>query len=170
MRAMTCRGAVLTVIPGLVLLGACSSPGGTAEPPTVPRTPTSTAVPVDYVAGELDVEGDFSANLAAGNHAVGGPCITPAGYSDIADGGQVAVLDAAGKTVGLGSLTSTGMHIADGSTSLADTYCGFTFEVRDVPTGAGFYSIVVGHRDPMRETEADLFGSYLSLTLGDVPS
>lgn len=116
------------------------------------------------------MEADFVANLQAGQNDELGPCTVETGYEDQTDGAQVVITDADGSTIGISTLTATGLQVASGSTSMTDTWCGFTFTVDDVPTGSGFYGIATGHRDPVQFTEDEAFSPDLVLTLGDVPA
>lgn len=119
-------------------------------------------VPAAAEGGRFDVAGDLV--LPEGGYAWGATessCTGGRGFDDIAPGTQVAVLDGSGKTLALGSLsTSTPTKGADGR--LAG--CTFSFGVRDVPAGEQFYQVQVGRRGSLRY-DATQIRSRLRLTL-----
>lgn len=83
-----------------------------------------------------------------------GNCAGTGGYSDIREGAQVIVTDAAGKTVGVGALSK---GVPDGS-----TVCRFTLDV-SVPAGLGFYGVELGRRGSVKYAEQDLDTVRLSI-------
>ncbi|MCR6706547.1 MAG: hypothetical protein NVV66_18290 [Cellulomonas sp.] len=147
---------------GVTALAACSSGTGGTGP-----TPTPTAASTFVVEGSVAVESDFVANMQADNTTLDGPCAVKAGYDDIKGGAQVVVLDAAGSTVGLGTLATVTLDLPDGTTSLASAFCRATFRVVDVPAGSDFYAIQIASRDPYRLTAADA-RKPVELSLGDL--
>ena len=159
------RISTAAVVFAVSLLAACGTGG---DAPAVSPSPTP-SVATGTVAGTVEVELNFTANLQAGNNAVHGPCIVEAGYQDHVDGAQVAVLAASGAVIGVGALVSTGLELIDGGDALTEAYCGFTFRVEDVPKGSGFYGLEIASRDALRYPEAEAFAP-LELTLGAIPT
>ena len=160
---MRIRG--VAAVAGIALLAACGSSQGN----TGAETPAPTSAPARDVHGTVAVEGNWYENVQQGNTNKGGTCIVEDGFDDQESGAQVVVSDASGETVGLGSLVSRGLQASPGTTDMQETWCGFTFTVKDVPTGSEFYGVAIGNRDPVQFPEDELFGGGLSLTLGDVP-
>jgi hypothetical protein len=92
-------------------------------------------------------------------HVGGGTCKGVGGYSDISNGAQVIVTDAAGQTVALGQIT-------DGFNNYPG-HCRFKVVVRGVPKGSDFYGIEVTHRGRVQFSAADIAKPVsLSLSLG----
>lgn len=85
----------------------------------------------------------------------GSQCAGTGGYDDIADGTQVVVYDATGKSLAIGELTG-GVPQGYGT-------CQFTFEVDHVPAGVGPYSVQVSHRGMIAFTQDDALNLQLSL-------
>lgn len=134
------------IIAGLTFVLAGGKSSG-STPAAAPSTESTV-----LVAGTLDLMDAYS-------DGTGTACSGSGGYSDIADGAQVVVTDASGKTIGVGSLVS-GV-----STDLVGNIgtCEFTFAVR-VPSGVGPYAVEVTHRGKISFTEAD--AGDVKLTLG----
>ena len=86
------------------------------------------------------------------------PCAPSGGYSDIGDGAEVVVSNAAGHTLAIGSLGT-------GKKSLGS--CIFPFTVHDVPTGQKFYGVEVTHRGAVQESEKDMERGKVALSLGN---
>lgn len=74
--------------------------------------------------------------------------------SDLAQGASVTVTDAAGVTVGLGTLSAGSLAPMAGVTGLWN--CALTFQVKGVPAGRQFYGVAVASRPPTKYAEADL--------------
>jgi hypothetical protein len=110
-------------------------------------------VSVSATASTFVVEGTLTLDEPVTNDA---PCFGADGYDDITEGAQVIVTDATGRTVGIGELLE-GEGTEEG--------CEFQFEVDDVPSGAGPYSVEVTHRGKIAFQESD--AQSLDLTLGD---
>ncbi|MFF4650890.1 hypothetical protein [Streptomyces sp. NPDC001380] len=87
----------------------------------------------------------------------GALCSGTGGYSDINLGTQVNISDAAGTLVASGSL---------GPGEKAETGCTFSFTVGDITPGSKFYTVAVGHRGGLTETEDELRAGGLEFTLG----
>lgn len=123
--------------------------------------PASTA----EVANVVDVRGTMT---VAGAVAFGDEdwptCTSPAGYSDVIQGGTVTVTDPAGKVVGLGSLGEGQTVRGSDAGSTDDDHCVFSLEA-EAPGGLKFYGVEVGHRGVVQFAEADLAGP-IRLTLG----
>jgi hypothetical protein len=77
---------------------------------------------------------------------------------DVQEGGEVVVSDASGKTLGIGQLSNP-VHGGWG-------YCTLNWQVDNVPAGANFYGIEVGHRGVVKVTEQQLEGGAVNLTVG----
>lgn len=78
-------------------------------------------------------------------------CAGSGGYDDLAEGAQVTVSDAAGKTIALGEL-GPGKVVSAGDVVGG---CQFRFTVKDVPAGQKFYGVEVSHRGVVRYTADD---------------
>lgn len=80
------------------------------------------------------------------------------GYSDIEGGASVSIRDAAGKTIGLGSLLK--------GKSVGDNTCAFFFTIKDVPDGEKFYGVEVTHRGVVQYTPKQMKAGPV-MSLGD---
>lgn len=149
-----------------LVLAGCA--GGSADA-VEEVAPSPTEEEGGDVSGTVAVEADWLANVQGGNTDEGGTCVVEAGYDDHTAGAPVVVTDASGSTVALGELVAEGLQVLTGSTDMRDTWCGFRFEVTDVPRGEGFYGVSVGDRDAVQFTEDEVFGDDLALSLGDIP-
>lgn len=107
----------------------------------------------------FDVGGTIT--VAKGLALSDGSCAGSSGFDDLVLGAPVVVRNADGKRVGLGNLEA-------GRTSGLDqggyVSCTFKFDVSNVPSSAGVYSVEVTHRGeiPFKQEDA----GHLSLTLG----
>jgi hypothetical protein len=103
--------------------------------------------------------GDVTVYDAKGGWTMDAGCATRAGYDDITIGAPVVVRDGNGKVIGIGSI---GASVAD-----AENICVFPINVPKVPQ-VDFYSVVVGHRDPVTMSKAELSRDnwQIELTLG----
>lgn len=120
--------------------------------------PKPTATPFE-VAGTVGVPPyGLLTGAAGGVTAVGDPCHADDGFDDIAEGAQVVVSDARGKTVGVGILQAG---------TFTGGKCQFPFTVDAVPSGSRFYGIHVGNsnRGTLQYTRAHL-ASGVHLTIG----
>lgn len=140
-----------TWLPVLVLSAvACGGGSPTVAPPA--PSPSTSEPPATFTAtGTLQLSGGSF-------YPKGKPCSGSDGYDDIQAGAQVVVRDGDGTSVGLGSL---GPGVSDKRFSV---YCVFPFEVPDIPSGGGIYSVEVAHRGQVEFQEAD--ADRLQLTLG----
>jgi hypothetical protein len=137
----------------LTSLAACSA------------TPATSAGPASRaVSGHMNLQGaafDFAARELAGIALEPGDhCESVGGYTDIAAGAEVDVLDSAGKVLGIGNLQTPA--IGDDAES-----CSYAFTVAAVPAGQKIYGVRVGNtaRGVVHFTEAQLFDGP-ELTLG----
>lgn len=106
---------------------------------------------------DLTIEGTLVL-VGRDNYKVSGVMCNPdGGYSDISAGTQVVVTDAAGATIGIGSL-------ANGENETAG--CTFAFRVEGVPAGHDFYGIAIGKRGNIKYTPEQLTKP-VELSLGD---
>lgn len=106
---------------------------------------------------DLTVEGSLVL-VGRDNYKVNGVSCNPdGGYSDISAGTQVVVTDAAGATIGIGSLKN-GENEIEG--------CVFAFRVENVPIGHDFYGIAIGKRGNIKYTPEQL-AKPVELSLGD---
>lgn len=86
-------------------------------------------------------------------------CAGLQGFDDVRAGAQVAVTDAAGKALAIGTLDQ---GVANGITTESDgmaraTTCTLAFKLADVPRGAGGpYGVEVAHRGVVRYDEGHL--------------
>lgn len=112
-----------------------------------------------------NIFGQMTVGLSPGDIGWYGPETTPCqpggGYSDIHEGAQVVVTDAAAKTLAVGSL-GPGMQDDTG----AGKTCVFSFWVNDVPVGEKFYGVEVAHRGRLQYPAARITDPII-LTLGD---
>lgn len=147
------RSAV--VFAAMFFAASCGSPGAPAAKPARPsggRQPATLTV-----TGTVEVTG---LSLGAGLPAKGGGCVADTGYSDI-PGAQVVVATDGGATLAVGSVqTPTGVFTATNANRNDPTdlsgRCAYSFEVEDVPAGKGYYSLAIGHRGSLKETEGEL--------------
>lgn len=121
-------------------------------------TVNSTAAPTPTGPSTFSVSGTITLRSVSGWRTDYGVCYGLGGYSDIRQGAQVKVTDAAGKVVGLGDL-GAGQQVG----SLLEG-CAFTFGVVGVPADGDIYGVEVTNRGIVQFKKADA-GS-LSLTLG----
>lgn len=133
-----------TVVLALVLTGC----GAGKEPAAAPSAkPTPTRLPL-LVRGSFVLQlPDFMWNP--------GVCAGRGGFDDINAGTDVVVTDSTSTTVAIGKL-GTGQPVIDPSDSTRATSCLFTFDIKDAPSGRGFYGIEVGHRGRVQFPEAKL--------------
>jgi hypothetical protein len=112
----------------------------------------------------ITVEGYMDLNIPHqwSAHDAGSPCDASLsqGYSDMAQGAQVTIYDAAGKVLTLGAL--------DAGTIATDTdpvfgICRFAFQVPGVPNIAGPFQIQVSHRGMVAFTKDQALNVALSL-------
>ena len=96
----------------------------------------------------IDVSGAIAIAPAPGGWtgSAGEPCRTgsSSGHSDLKEGAQVVISDAAAKTIAIGQLAA---GVQDGAGG-----CRFAFRVTKVPDGQGFYGIEVTHRGRLQYT------------------
>ncbi len=122
-------------------------------------TPTDMTVHGTMTLGPLA----FAAGTGTGtdgNLVKGDPCGATDGYTDIATGAEVDVVDASGKVLGTGKLgAGTGQDAMS---------CVFRFTVTGVPAGQSIYGVKVGNtaRGVVHFTKDQLFGDGPHLTLG----
>jgi hypothetical protein len=138
--------AVLALLTGLLLAGA-----GIAVA-VWPKAASTFAAAGTVTLGK-DAKGDPK--------SIGKPCMaSPAsGYGDIRKGAQVVVTDSGGKTVAVGTLAG---GIERGGAKVGYS-CVFSFEVRGVPAGDGFYGVSVGSRKPAQYAENVIRGQHVNL-------
>lgn len=91
----------------------------------------------DWLSPNMTVAGTVTLGLDDMNNN-GTACWGERGFADLKTGAPVVVTDAAGKTVGTGSIVS-GKEIGG--------RCWLTFKVEDVPKGSDFYGVTVARRD-----------------------
>ncbi|MFI9558911.1 hypothetical protein [Nonomuraea endophytica] len=137
---------------GAVLLLALAGCGTDSAAPASPSTFT--------VTGTVTVPGGSTARGLDGE-----TCVMDGGYSDIAEGAQVVITNAAGTTIALGRL-GEGILDTPGPDEPYGSHCEFSFKVEKVPAGAAFYGIEVAHRGRLQYT-AESIKQPLRLTLGD---
>ena len=94
------------------------------------------------MAGTFDMQGTLE--LSHAPTALAG-CVGQGGYSDITGRDQVTVTDPSGKTVAMGQIVKSKAH---------GHICTYTFEVKAVPSGLGFYGVEVGKRGRVQYDEA----------------
>src|SRR5262245_14532244 len=122
------RGIVAAVVAGVLLVSACSSdddPSG-ADPESAPGH--------FAVRGTLSVP---SATYVAEGEKTKGFCTVKDGYEDLRTGASVAVTDAGGQVVGVGSLLDIDRTSEE---------CRYSFAIPNVPEGSDTYGIEVGSR------------------------
>lgn len=86
-------------------------------------------------------------------------CWGDGGFSDIREGAQVVVSDAAGAVIAVSALSAGLPSVAGGRA----TSCTFGITVTNVPSGRTFYGVEVSHRGVVRFAEVDLGRVALSL-------
>lgn len=106
------------------------------------------------VRGSVDITGVYSAG------SPGQPCDMSRrpGAADLAEGGQVVVYDASGRTLAIGTL-GEGALTAGG-------VCRMPFAVGGVPDGPGPFAVEVTHRGRIAFTRAQAGAVEMSLPLG----
>lgn len=116
---------------------------------------TSKTSLVDWLSPNMTVAGTISLdpNDMINN---GTTCFGQKGYADLKVGAPVVVTDAAGKTIGMGTI-DTGKEIGGA--------CWLTFKVKDVPKGSEFYGVTVSHRGTVQFTADEVKGP-VKLRLG----
>lgn len=92
---------------------------------------------VNWLSPTMTVAGTVTLALDDMNNN-GTACWGERGFADLKAGAPVVVTDAAGKTVGTGTIVS-GKEIGG--------RCWLTFKVEDVPKGSDFYGVTVAHRN-----------------------
>lgn len=165
------RGRLVILVLGVVMLvaGAVVTTllvTRTQQPTATPRSATPAAVAPLTVTGDIVV----SADVLSSGQAVGESCATADGYDDIRTGAQVAVRDAAGKVLAIGTLepgTVAELYGEDALPALLGyaSKCNFEFTVKGVPDGQQIYSVEVAHRGAVQYQRAQL-DAVLALTLG----
>jgi hypothetical protein len=143
-------------VPLLLLAGSVYA--FTVVNPLIPvaRAASPSPAPSTFaVTGQIEVNGNYR-NTDIQNDL---RCAMTGGYSDIREGAQVVVTDAASKTIALGQLSY-------GSWDQNDARCIFLFSVTEVPAGHRFYGIEVSRRGRLQYT-AEEISRPLALTLGD---
>lgn len=116
----------------------------------------------------IDLHGTVALTGAAfGPNDGTGHCGGVAGYNDIATGGSVVVQDASGKTIATGTLglSTPGDFFDDGNGQSIPASCGFPFEIPAVPD-ATFYGVVIGHRNAVTYSKAQVEAGPVKLSLG----
>lgn len=144
---------LMGVAVGVVMLAGCAESGKLSVPDAA-KTPITLKVAGTVAITDADGVVPDGSDLSYDTNA-GQPCHTTSGYTDIAEGAQVIVLDDAGATLQITSLTA-GKYDALGQ-------CSFSFATT-VPTGKTFYGIEVTHRGVVKEAAADM--GDVALTLG----
>ena len=82
--------------------------------------------------------------MANGEINVGDPCTPRAGYSDIVEGAQVVITDAADTKLAVGELEAPTI-VKGPSDSFIDARCEYPFQVSEVPGDKSLYSVHVGN-------------------------
>ncbi|MEV1245104.1 hypothetical protein [Nonomuraea sp. NPDC049750] len=150
-------GVALVVLAAVAAVLIVVSPGTEAERPTslasqaaAPQASAPQALPSLFSATGVLILKITPDSVEFGDHPA---CSGKGGYSDIGQGTQVVVTDAAGKTVALGKL-GTGLHEERG--------CTFRFAIT-VPPGGQFYGIEVSHRGRVQYAAYELDSIELQL-------
>ena len=123
-------------------------------------TVNSTAAPTPTGPSTFSVSGTITLRSVSGWRTDYGVCYGLGGYSDIRQGAQVKVTDAAGKVVGLGDL-GAGQQVG----SLLEG-CAFTFGVVGVPADGDIYGVEVTNRGIVQFKKADASGARHALVFG----
>ena len=97
--------------------------------------------------GDFTVHGSMSLVGTDNFASFGDNCAGSAGYDDLRDGAEVVISENGGKTVAVGTLE--GSHSADGE-------CLFRFDISGVPSGKGFYGILITHRGVVQFSEREM--------------
>ncbi|QKS17328.1 hypothetical protein HUN59_14905 [Curtobacterium sp. Csp2] len=120
-------------------LTGCAAASSSAKP-----TPTETSF---RATGTIQVPMDLNATLPLQHDAptIGNPCIPKSGFSDIAEGSQVVVLDENGKKVALGKLRAPTLANGPSGTAFFQSVCQLDFTVAAVPDGSKIYSVRIGN-------------------------
>lgn len=138
---------MLVLVAGVVVAMSWDGPAGPPQP---------TPVTVATIRGVIQLRlSQFDASSTVND------CWGNGGYDDLREGAQVTVTDPDGRTIALGSVTGSSLQDTD-----AGLQCVLSFEVEDVPRGAGFYGVEVAHRGVVRRGEADVFTRAFQLTIG----
>jgi len=105
-------------------------------------------LPIAFQAhGTITVPADLTATARLQSSDLinlGGPCVTTAGFGDIAEGAQVLITDESNTKLAVGNL-QPGVVVKGASENVDDARCEFAFEVDDVPTGHALYSVHLGN-------------------------
>lgn len=114
-------------------------------------------------SGSFDAEGTVAlkSNTSITAAALSKECEGTGGFSDLREGAQVTVTDAAGSVVAIGALQA-------GASPLVGT-CVFPFTIKDVPGGSGFYGVQVGgeQRGTVRFTEDQMRSGAVEIGVGN---
>lgn len=109
--------------------------------------------------GTFTASGDLvvtdSDGLGVDHGGIGSACSGTNGYSDIAQGAQVVIYDASGKSLAIGALQQGEYYGADG--------CQFKWSVTGIPSGVGPYSVQVTHRGMVVFTQDKATNQQLSI-------
>lgn len=97
--------------------------------------------------------------LTSGAYLGTSPCYADDGFSDVATGSEVDVVDGSNKVLAVGNLED-GVETASG--------CEFDFTIADVPNGEKLYGVKVGNgnRGVVHFSKAQLFSGGAALSLG----
>lgn len=165
----------MIALAGCLLVTACGGDAGTAtDPPTLATSTvagSSAAASSDAlstasspstlaVIGSIALIGPYSADRTNGS---GETCAGTGGFRDLAIGARVAVTDATGATVGVGTIDGA---VAGDLTATSARRCDFSFTVAGVPRGSASYEVRIAQRDGPTYTEAELSRPVV-LTLGN---
>lgn len=148
-------------LPVLFLLATLPLAGCAGHPAAKP-TPTAATVSGSMALGvsaytDEDTVAPYDATTDtfgdAPAAATGDSCDATDGYTDIASGAEVDVVDGSGKVLAIGNL-------AAGKVGADTASCVFTFEVPDVPMGLSIYGVKVGNgnRGIVHFSRAQMFG------------
>ena len=153
------RWKVGVVVACATLCAACTGPTASVETPT--PTPTPTVHATHDVVATVNVESDVGANMRSENYEVGGLVPSQRAMTTWLTAGRSPCSTlAADNRSGHPRRKGLRQSSADpSSTSLLTVHCQFRPTSTTYPRRR-LLSIVVGHRDPVRETEEELF-SYL---------
>jgi hypothetical protein len=148
----------------VVLLTACSSPGGyslTQAPPKAGAPPP----PLSSTAAAFTVTGQVEVPAETPGRAGSSPCLPDNDpYDELGRGAAVTVLDPGGQAIALDRL-GQGVYLDVGGRRTQSVRCGFRFRL-DLPEGEQSYDVEVGSRVPVRYTRDEL-DQKLSLSPGD---
>ncbi|MFF0245027.1 hypothetical protein ACWEU6_37065 [Streptosporangium sandarakinum] len=143
-----------------VILALTAALTGCSATQTAAPAPAPTAI---TIGGSLSTPGGVLIDDGDGN-STSQTCRTAGGYTDIKEGAQVVITDAASRTIALGALEAGEFEMPNGS--WAARRCVFPFSLSNVPAGQKFYGIEVSHRGRLQYTAEQITNS-LQLTLGD---